>query len=121
MAAAKQHDTVEAAEHRTGDPVTDVLDEKILAKHDEYEEKVKVKSDYAGAVGKTDPMEKKLVRKLDLWIMVRSKPICLLSSLDLTVAPAYALAHVLAQFPGPQCHYSRAAQRIRGGTRLVQH
>lgn len=55
---------------RGPDPVMDVLDDKVMAKHDEHEEQVKVKGDYSGAVGKTDPMEKKLVKKLDIWIMV---------------------------------------------------
>jgi hypothetical protein len=46
------------------------MDEKLQAQHVEYEEKVQVKGDYSGAVAKTSPEEKKLVKKLDIWIMV---------------------------------------------------
>lgn len=35
--------------------------------------------DYAGSAEKTDPKEIKLVRKLDLWMLVRTEP-CLKSS-----------------------------------------
>lgn len=56
-----------------GSPVpahnTDPIDEKFQSHHMEYE-KVEVKGDYSGAVAKTSPEEKKLVRKLDIWIMV---------------------------------------------------
>jgi len=51
-----------------GDTV-DPIDEKFQSQHMEYE-KVEVKGDYSGAVAKTSPAEKKLVRKLDIWIMV---------------------------------------------------
>ena len=50
--------------------VANPLDEKFQAQHEEYEEKVQVKGDYSGAVAKTSPEEKKLVKKLDIWIMV---------------------------------------------------
>jgi hypothetical protein len=46
------------------------IDEKFQAQHEEYEEKVQVRGDYSGAVAKTSPEEKKLVKKLDIWIMV---------------------------------------------------
>ncbi|KAI4617923.1 hypothetical protein J4E83_006256 [Alternaria metachromatica] len=47
----------------------DPIDEKFQSQHMEYE-KVEVKGDYSGAVAKTSREEKKLVRKLDIWIMV---------------------------------------------------
>jgi hypothetical protein len=47
----------------------DPTDEKFQSQHAEYE-KVEVKVDYSGAAAKTSPEEKKLVRKLDIWIMV---------------------------------------------------
>jgi hypothetical protein len=57
-----------------GSPVpaytVDPIDAKFQSQHTEYEEKVQVKADYSGAVAKTSPEEKKLVRKLDIWIMV---------------------------------------------------
>jgi hypothetical protein len=68
--STKQQEVGQSAGDRVADPVTEPLDEKILAKHEEHEEKVKVRGDYSGAVAKTDPMEKKLVKKLDIWIMV---------------------------------------------------
>jgi hypothetical protein len=80
----KNNEAVEASDNRAHNPVTDPLDDKILAKHEEHEEKVKVRGDYSGAVAKTDPMEKKLVKKLDIWIMVSFldayKPTFVLSS-----------------------------------------
>lgn len=50
--------------------IANPIDEKFQAQHDEYEEKVQVRGDYSGAVAKTSPEEKKLVQKLDIWIMV---------------------------------------------------
>ncbi|CAN9291835.1 unnamed protein product [Alternaria alternata] len=47
----------------------DPIDEKYQSQHTEYEEKVQPKVDYSGATAKTSPEEKKLVRKLDIWIM----------------------------------------------------
>ena len=68
-----------------------------------------LKIDYSGAHEKTDPAEIKLVRKLDLWIMVSTTP-CSSSSpcehaveamykshLLLTPGVAYSLVNVLAQ------------------------
>jgi len=54
--------------------IADPIDEKFQAQHTEYEEKVKAKVDYSGAVVKTSPEENKLVRKLDIWIMVSCCP-----------------------------------------------
>jgi hypothetical protein len=49
--------------------------EKHTSKHQETvendDEIRKERGDYSGAVKKTDPAEVKLVRKLDIWIMVR--------------------------------------------------
>ncbi|KAG9189740.1 hypothetical protein G6011_06608 [Alternaria panax] len=47
----------------------DPIDEKFQSQHTEYEEKIQSKVDNSGAVAKTSPEEKKLVRKLDIWIM----------------------------------------------------
>lgn len=47
--------------------------EKLESTHQEFSSKILEKNpngDYSGAVAKTDPEEIKLVRKLDLWIMV---------------------------------------------------
>ncbi|KAI4946759.1 hypothetical protein J4E91_006931 [Alternaria rosae] len=66
--AVQQHEPMSGV----GSPVpahnTDPIDEKFQSQHMEYE-KVEVKGDYSGAVAKTSPEEKKLVRKLDIWIM----------------------------------------------------
>lgn len=54
-------------------PAPEVDIEKHSSKHEEHEDKVRREvGDYSGAVGKTSPEEVKLVRKLDLWIMVSS-------------------------------------------------
>jgi hypothetical protein len=56
-----------------GAPLAEIDVEKHSSKHHETaedDEVRKTKGDYSGAVGKTDPAEVKLVRKLDLWIMV---------------------------------------------------
>jgi hypothetical protein len=55
------------------DPVPPALDvEKHTSTHQEYSEKefTNTAVDYSGAAAKTDPAEIKLVRKLDLWVMV---------------------------------------------------
>lgn len=47
--------------------------EKQNSAHQEYSSEVldkKTNGDYSGATAKTDPEEIKLVKKLDLWIMV---------------------------------------------------
>ena len=52
----------------------DVEKRDSTSKHlecDEHEEKQQTRGDYSGAVAKSTPEEVKLVRKLDLWIMVR--------------------------------------------------
>lgn len=49
----------------------EVYEDKTLSKQDTHDEDIKPRRDYSGAVAKTDPREKKLVRKLDIWIMVR--------------------------------------------------
>lgn len=89
-----------------GSSAADVGNEKQDAAHDEYplgqpgEKKQPV--DAFGATKKTDIAEIKLVRKLDLWIMVRFSPVkvpevtSVISNLSVI---AYALAHVLAQLP----------------------
>lgn len=53
------------------DASTDV--EKQESAHQEFSSEIlekKLNGDYSGAVAKTDPEEIKLVKKLDLWIMV---------------------------------------------------
>jgi hypothetical protein len=49
--------------------------EKSSIQLEEHEEKVQVRGDYSGAVSKTTPEEVKLVRKLDIWIMVHCQQI----------------------------------------------
>jgi hypothetical protein len=46
--------------------------EKSASTHQEVLQKdgARPEGDYSGAVAKTDPAEVKLVRKLDIWIMV---------------------------------------------------
>lgn len=88
--------------------------EKQISSHHECVEKGSVKeaaaADYSGAVAKTDPAEIKLVRKLDLFIMVRahhlSQPFFIRSKADTRRSPAYSLAHVLAQLLGPECDHA---------------
>ena len=65
------HVKMEAAPQ--GDGVTFAEDKGGTAAHEEVvgEKGGGVRGDYSGATAKTDPAEKKLVRKLDLWIMVR--------------------------------------------------
>jgi hypothetical protein len=75
------------------------IDEKFQGQHEEYEEKVQVRGDYSGAVAKTSPEEKKLVRKLDIWIMVGLNPIDIVEMSTDLYTPAHALADVLAQLP----------------------
>jgi hypothetical protein len=70
--ASQQPQTMEGTGTSAPAHTTHPLDEKFQAQHEEYEEKVQVKGDYSGAVAKTSPEEKKLVRKLDIWIMVSS-------------------------------------------------
>lgn len=51
--------------------------EKQISAHQKYSSDIldkKTNGDYSGATAKTDPEEIKLVKKLDLWIMVRGTP-----------------------------------------------
>ena len=67
--AVQQSEPVEGLGSSVPVHTADPIDEKFQDQHTEYEEKVQVKADYSGAVAKTSPEEKKLVRKLDIWIM----------------------------------------------------
>lgn len=67
--AVPQSEPVQGVGSPTPGHTADPIDEKFQSQHMEYE-KVEVKGDYSGAVAKTSPEEKKLVRKLDIWIMV---------------------------------------------------
>jgi hypothetical protein len=71
--ALQQQDVKEDAGAPLSPMQTDIHEDKSLAKHETHEEEIKPKGDYSGAIAKTDPAEKKLVRKLDIWIMVRSQ------------------------------------------------
>ena len=77
-----------------------------IAEHDEKPVPRFGKTDYSGAHEKTDPKEIALVKKLDRWIMVSLSQHSGMK--EIAVAnqsyTAYALEHVLAQLPGPQCH-----------------
>lgn len=55
------------------------------------------KLDYSGAHAKTSPAEIKLVRKLDLWIMVSCPILVLGTGVVANHFVAHALADVLAQ------------------------
>ena len=71
--ASQQPDAMQGTAISTAVYNANPLD-KCLDKHKEFEEKIRDRGDYSGAVAKTDPAEKRLVRKLDIWIMVSPRP-----------------------------------------------
>ncbi|WYZ44504.1 hypothetical protein EsH8_VII_000940 [Colletotrichum jinshuiense] len=59
---------------QTAQPATDIEKNQVLHQEDLDEaKKPAVAVDYSGAAAKTDPAEIKLVRKLDLWVMVSNR------------------------------------------------
>lgn len=79
--------------------------EKQASSHHEDLEKEDAKAavaDYSGAVAKTNPVEIKLVRKLDTYIMVSDLLfLYFLDHVEMLTRQiiAHSLAHVLAQLP----------------------
>lgn len=52
-------------------PVADVEQRESINQDSPQNDLKKPEGDYSGAIAKSDPAELKLVRKLDIWIMVR--------------------------------------------------
>ena len=114
---ATQHDQALGNTQGTG-PAQNTIDiEKDDASHREVKtEMLDVRgqrADYSGATKKTDPAEIKLVRKLDLWIMV-SCATRTSSATDRLHSPLAAdiVADVLAQLPRSERHHTRTPQRL---------
>lgn len=103
------------------DNKADVVLEEYAANTKDGIEDVETARDGFGARKKVDPIEIRLVRKLDWYMMVSNNPCTTITTKQADFYIADSMAHVFLQLLGQKCHDQREIELAGGRPQFARH